>query len=452
MHNTRAHLIGVPLILDGCRVPIVTGMSNDADAEQVAELARGVVADHDPKTVPIPEYLGACYDAGLSWVHFPEGLGGLRVSRGLQAVADRILQGAGGPVPLGLNPMGYGMAAPTIREHAQSEDVKHQWLRPLATTEDLWCQLFSEPGAGSDLAGLATSAVLDGDEWVINGQKVWTSLAHRARWGLLLAHTNPDVPKHKGLSYFVIDMHGTGVETRPLRQLTGQAEFNEVYFNDARIPDKHRLGEVGNGWNVAMTTLMNERTALGGSGSRRGAGTIAEATALWASPPRAPDAGAAGPADAAVAALGGPATHLGTFACRRHGRRPGTEGSIGKLVGAELNQHIYQWCMDFLGAEGLLYRGYNQGSATGERDWQGPVQQRFLRSRANTIEGGTSEVMRNILGERILGLPGDLRAVRHAVEGDSSWLSSGSPTSRINCATRCASSAPNTSRRRRSGS
>jgi alkylation response protein AidB-like acyl-CoA dehydrogenase len=134
-------------------------MSNDADAERVAELARGVVADHDPKSVPIPEYLGACYDAGLSWVHFPEGLGGLGVSRGLQAVADRILQGAGGPVPLGLNPMGYGMAAPTIREHAQSEDVKRQWLRPLATTEDLWCQLFSEPGAGSDLAGLATSAV-----------------------------------------------------------------------------------------------------------------------------------------------------------------------------------------------------------------------------------------------------------------------------------------------------
>ena len=183
-------------------------MSNDADAERVAELARGVVADHDPKKAPIQEYLGACYDAGLSWVHFPEGLGGLGVSRGLQAVADRILQGAGGPVPLGLNPMGYGMAAPTIREHAQSEDVKRQWLRPLATTEDLWCQLFSEPGAGSDLAGLATSAVRDGDDWVINGQKVWTSLAHRARWGLLLARTNPDVPKHKGLSYFVIDMHG----------------------------------------------------------------------------------------------------------------------------------------------------------------------------------------------------------------------------------------------------
>src|SRR5690349_815136 len=232
---------GVPLFLDGCRVSMVTSMSNDADAERVAELAQGVVTDHDPKQVPIPEFLGACYDAGLSWVHFPVGLGGLGVSRGTQAVADRILQGAGGPVPLGLNPMGYGMAAPTIREHAQTEDVKRQWLRPLATTEDLWCQLFSEPGAGSDLAGLATTAVRDGSgdgDWVVNGQKVWTSLAHRARWGLLLARTDPDVPKHKGLSYFVIDMHGPGVQTRPLRQLTGEAEFNEVYFTDARIPDK----------------------------------------------------------------------------------------------------------------------------------------------------------------------------------------------------------------------
>jgi alkylation response protein AidB-like acyl-CoA dehydrogenase len=388
-------------------------MSNGADADRVAELARQVVQDHDPKSVPIPEFLGACYDAGLSWVHFPEGMGGLGLSRGLQAVADGILQGAGGPVPLGLNPMGYGMAAPTVREHAQDDDLKKSWLRPLASTEDIWCQLFSEPGAGSDLAGLATSAVPDGDEWVINGQKVWTSLAHRARWGLLLARSNPDVAKHKGLTYFVIDMHGPGVETRPLRQMTGQAEFNEVYFTDARIPDAHRLGAVGNGWGVAMTTLMNERSALGGSGSRRGAGTIAEATSLWASRPdlqtpvlrdrlaqlwlRAEAQRLTSERSRASATVGG----------------PGPEGSIGKMVGAELNQHIYQFCMDLLGPEGILYHGYASGGRdeeAAEADWRGPIQQRFLRSRANTIEGGTSDVMRNILGERILGLPGDLRA------------------------------------------
>ena len=381
-----------------------------ADAERVADLARGVVADHDPKKVPIPEFLGACYDAGLSWVHFPEGQGGLGLSRGLQAVADQVLQGAGGPVPLGLNPMGYGMAAPTIREHAQSDEFKKQLLRPLATTEDIWCQLFSEPGAGSDVAGLATSAIQDGDDWVINGQKVWTSLAHRARWGLLLARSNPDLPKHKGLTYFVLDMHAPGVETRPLRQLTGQAEFNEVYITDARIPDTHRLGAVGDGWRVAMTTLMNERSALGASGSRRGAGTIEEAVSLWAARPerqtpvlrdrlaqlwlRAEAQRLTSERSRASATVGG----------------PGPEGSIGKMVGAELNQRIYEWCMDLLGAEGLLYHGYAMSGAHRDGDWRGPLQQRYLRSRANTIEGGTSEVMRNILGERVLGLPGDLRA------------------------------------------
>ena len=385
-------------------------MGTAADVDLVADAAKRVVADHDPRSVPIREFLGACFDAGLSWVHFPAGFGGLGVSRGLQVVADRILQNAGGPVPLSLNPMGYGMAAPTVREHAQTDDVRHQLLRPLATTEDIWCQLFSEPGAGSDLAGLATSAVQDGDEWVVNGQKVWTSLAHRARWGLLLARTNPDVPKHKGLTYFVLDMHGPGVQTRPLRQMTGHAEFNEVYITDARIPDTFRLGGVGDGWRVAMTTLMNERSALGGSGNRRGAGTIGDAVALWASRP-----------DLQTPVLRDRLTSLWlrAEAQRLTSERsrvsasvggPGPEGSVGKLVGAELNQHIYEFCMDLLGPEGILYDGYGTSGDADAEDWRGPIQQRFLRSRANTIEGETSEVMRNILAERVLGLPGDLRA------------------------------------------
>ena len=249
--------------------------------------------------------------------------------------------------------------------------------------------MFSEPGAGSDVAGLATSAIQDGDDWVINGQKVWTSLAHRARWGLLLARSNPDLPKHKGLTYFVLDMHAPGVETRPLRQLTGQAEFNEVYITDARIPDTHRLGAVGDGWRVAMTTLMNERSALGASGSRRGAGTIEEeAVSLWAARPelhtpvlrdrlaqlwlRAEAQRLTSERSRASATVGG----------------PGPEGSIGKMVGAELNQRIYEWCMDLLGAEGLLYHGYAMSGAHRDGDWRGPIQQRYLRSRANTIEGG----------------------------------------------------------------
>ena len=328
--------------------------------------------------------------------------------------------------PLGLNPMGYGMAAPTIREHAQDDDLKRHWLRPLATTEDLWCQLFSEPGAGSDLAGLATSAVLDGDEWVINGQKVWTSLAHRARWGLLLARTNPDVPKHKGLTYFVIDMHGPGVETRPLRQLTGQAEFNEVYFTDARIPDaaparrrRQRLARRDDHADERAQRPRRQRQPprrrhdLGGRFAVGVAPAICSTpvlrdrlTQLWL---RSEAQRLTAERSRATAGVGG----------------PGPEGSIGKMVGAELNQHIYEWCMDLLGAEGILYHGYaKKTDPDSETDWRGPIQQRFLRSRANTIEGGTSEVMRNILGERVLGLPGDLRADTHGLEGDSPWLSS----------------------------
>ncbi len=381
----------------------------ETDSARVAEAARAVVLEHDPRRVPVTELLAACFDAGLSWVHFPEGLGGLGVSRGLQATADTILQGAGGPNPFSLNPIGHGMAAATVLEHG-SPELARTLLRPLATTEHIWCQLFSEPGAGSDLAGLATSAVRDGDEWVLNGQKVWTSLAHRARYALLLARNDPDQPKHKGLTYFVLDMHAPGVETRPLRQMTGQAEFNEVYLSDVRIPDTHRLGAVGNGWRVAMTTLMNERSAIGGTSAVRGAGAIGEAVELWA---RYPQRHTPVLRDR-LAALWtrAEAQRLTDERARRSATTgsPGPEGSIAKLVTAELNQQVYEFCMELLGPEAMLYGDYTQREVTRFEDYRGPVQQRFLRARANTIEGGTSEVLRNILGERILGLPGDLRA------------------------------------------
>lgn len=381
----------------------------DGAGELVEKTARQVVEAHDPTTTPLIEFLGAVYDAGLAWVHFPTGLGGLGVSRGLQARADEVLQGAGGPNPFSLSPIGHGMAAATVLEHG-SPELARQLLRPLATTEHIWCQLFSEPGAGSDLAGLATSAVPDGDEWVVEGQKVWTSLAHVARYALLLARTDPDQPKHKGLTYFVLDMHAPGVETRPLRQMTGQAEFNEVYLTGARIPDSHRLGAVGNGWRVAMTTLMNERSAIGGSSSVRGAGAIADAVDLWA---RYPQRHTAVLRDR-LAALWTRAeaqrlTDQRARAAAGSGS-PGPEGAIAKVVTAELNQDVYEFCMDLLGDQATLYGSYAARDITRDGDYRGPVQQRFLRARANTIEGGTSEVLRNILGERILGLPGDLRA------------------------------------------
>lgn len=387
-------------------------MTSPVAEDPLVEAARAVVADHDPRSTPVPELLAAWYDAGLTWVHFPPGLGGRGASRGLQPSVDAVLREAGGPADVrALNGIGFGMAAPTVVAHAGDDDLVASWLRPLATTEHIWCQLFSEPGAGSDLAGLSTAAVREGDEWVVTGQKVWTSVGHKARWGLLLARTDPDVPKHRGLTYFVLDMHAPGVEVRPLRQMTGQAEFNEVHLSGARIPDRHRLGAVGEGWRVAMTTLMNERSAIGKSESVRGRGKIADAVALWAARPerqtpvlrdrltrlwlRAEAQRLTAERSRAVATAAG----------------PGPEASIGKLVGAELNQEIYEFCMELLGPEALLYDDYSvRDTLRPGADRLGPVQQRYLRSRANTIEGGTSEVLRNILGERVLGLPGDLRA------------------------------------------
>ncbi|WP_233517578.1 acyl-CoA dehydrogenase family protein [Geodermatophilus marinus] len=379
------------------------------DRDRVVETARSVVAEHPPATTPQRAFLGACFDAGLAWVHFPEGFGGLGVAPGLQAVADGILQGAGGPNPFWLNPMGYGMAGPTVMAHA-SRELAAQLLRPDYVCDEIWCQLFSEPGAGSDLAGLATRAVRDGDTWVVTGQKVWTSNAHKARRALLLARTDPDQPKHRGLTYFVLDMTDPGVEVRPLRQMTGEAEFNEVYLREARIPDAHRLGEVGQGWHVAMTTLMNERTAIGGGSSVRGSGSIGTALRLWRERP-----------DLRTPALRERLVHLfaradaarltGDRQRAEAGERIGPEGSIGKLVGAELNQDVHEWCMDALGVEATLYSGYEPRPDGSPPPVEGEDRQRmFLRSRANTIEGGTSEVLRTILGERLLGLPGDLRA------------------------------------------
>ncbi len=176
-------------------------------------------------------------------------------------------------MPYGRNPIGYGMGAPTLVAHG-SDAQRARYLRPLFTGEEIWCQLFSEPGAGSDVASLATTAVRDGDEWIVNGQKVWTTLAHLSRWGMLIARTDPDAPKHKGMTYFVIDMQAPGVEVRPLRQMTGEAEFNEVFMTDVRIPDAERLGDVGEGWRVSLTTLMNERVSIGGAIPPREGGMI----------------------------------------------------------------------------------------------------------------------------------------------------------------------------------
>jgi alkylation response protein AidB-like acyl-CoA dehydrogenase len=290
-----------------------------------------------------------------------------------------------------------------------SEAQKQRYLRPLFTGEEVWCQLFSEPGAGSDVASLSTRAVRDGDEWVVNGQKVWTTVAHLARWGMLVARTDPEAPKHRGMTYFVVDMKGPGVDVRPLRQITGEAEFNEVYFTDARIPDSERLGGVGEGWHVSLTTLMNERVSIGGGVAPRGSGPIAEAIRLWNE--RHKNSNDRVLRDRLVElwikAEAARLTNIRASQNRKVGT-PGPEGSVGKLAFAELNKKIYELCIDLMGPEGALYSSYEMRRSESVM-FSTDIRKSFLRARANSIEGGTSEVMRNILGERVLGLPGEPR-------------------------------------------
>ena len=305
------------------------------------------------------------------------------------------------------------MAGPTTVTHG-SDELRGRLLRRMFTGEDAWCQLFSEPGAGSDLAGLAAKAVRDGDEWVITGQKVWNTLAHLSNRGMLVARTDPEAPKHKGMTYFALDMHAPGVDVRPMRQMTGEAEFNEVFMTDVRVSDADRIGEVGEGWRVAMTTLMNERTTIGGGSAppTRGSGTIAEAVRIWQEEvleqtPAKRDMLMKVWIESEVLRL----TNIRASQKRKAGN-PGPEGSIAKLMFAEVNERIYELCVNLLGADALVDYDYTmrRSEQLGLVGPPGSARKMFLRSRANSIEGGTSEIQRNILGERVLGLPGEPRA------------------------------------------
>jgi alkylation response protein AidB-like acyl-CoA dehydrogenase len=393
-----------------------TSVGTSGDAARVAVLVDEVLAAHDPRTTDKVEFRGALYDAGLAWVHFPEGWGGLGVAPTLQKVVDEKLRGSGAP---GIDPtqfFGLALAGPTVVSHG-SDDLKSRTLRRMFTGEDAWCQLFSEPGAGSDLAGLACRAVRDGDEWVVNGQKVWNTMAHLADKGMLVARSDPDQPKHKGLTYFMVDMHAPGVDVRPLRQITGEAEFNEVYLTDVRIPDADRIGDVGDGWRVSMTTLMNERTSIGGGGGGSprpaGSGPIAEAVRIWRE--ELPDHERGAVTRDALVELWIRAEVLRLTNIRasqnRKAGNPGPESSIAKLAIALINKDIYEFCVDMLGPRGQVDYDFEmrRADAVGLEGPPGSARKMFLRSRANSIEGGTSEIMKNILGERVLGLPGEPR-------------------------------------------
>jgi alkylation response protein AidB-like acyl-CoA dehydrogenase len=390
----------------------VLGSSGNGAVIDAADLKAQVaefLATHDPKGSEPLEFLRARFDAGLAWVHYPAGLGGQGLPRSLQSVVDREFEAVGAPTNHPeRNGIGLGMAAPTILAHGTAEQ-KQRWLRPLWTGEEIWCQLFSEPGAGSDLAGLATRAVRDGDTWTVTGQKVWTSVAHIASRALLVARTNPDVPKHEGLTYFSLDMTQPGVDVRPLRQITGEAEFNEVFITDAKVPDADRIGAVGQGWTVSMATLMNERVSIGGNAMPREGGMIALAARTWRDKPELRTPGLHDRilrlwADSEVARIAGTRLRQQLAA-----GEPGPEGSAAKLVFARLNQEISEFEVELTGADGLRYDDWTMRRPQGANFFGRNPGFRFLRAKGNSIEGGTSEILRNIVAERVLGLPKEAR-------------------------------------------
>jgi len=306
-------------------------------------------------------------------------------------------------VPGGFFEIGLGMCIPTMMAYATDEQNK-RFVGPALRGEEIWCQLFSEPSAGSDVAGLRTKAVRDGDEWVINGQKVWTSGAHYSDWGILLTRTNPDVPKHKGLTMFFIDMKSEGVECRPIKQMSGEANFNEVFFTDVRVPHEQMLGAEGDGWRVAITTLMNERLAVGGA---TGADfedllELARETELETGPAIKDMDVRQKLADWYTRGQGLKYTRFRTMTALSKGEAPGPEASISKVVSAPRLQELSGFALELMDMAGVMM----DKELTGESQ---KFHQGYMWAPGLRIAGGTDEILRNIIAERVLGMPGDIR-------------------------------------------
>ncbi|MBS1879442.1 MAG: acyl-CoA dehydrogenase family protein [Actinobacteria bacterium] len=343
------------------------------------------------------------HDAGWAGISWPREYGG----RGATMVEQAIFTGeaAAQEAPSPANVLGLAMGGPVVIAHG-TEAQKARYLEPILTGEEIWCQGFSEPESGSDLASLKTRAVKDGDEWVVTGQKVWTTFAQYAKWCMLVARTDPDAPKHQGLTYFLMDMEQDGVEAKPLVQITGEGEFNEVFMNEARIPEENVVGGVGDGWSVAITTLMNERAGLAFGAIAQIQNSLGRLVRL------AREAREEGGGSAAedsyfrqrIAQLQIEAETMRLNAYRGLTKTmasgiPGPEGSLGKWQWADINQGITELALEIEGAHAPLARGAGHAIANGA--WQ----YGFLRSRANSIEGGTTDILKNIIAERVLGLP-----------------------------------------------
>ena len=372
-------------------------MAADED-DLVRARVEALLAAHPPFRTPPERFWGAQFDAGLAWVGLPPGNGGLGVRPGLQVVVDELLREAGVPSNWDRNPAGLGAGAAALAA-AGRDDQRGRWLRPLFTCAEVWCQLFTEPGAGSDLAAVATTAVRRGDEWVVHGRKVFSTLAHVARWGLLLARTHPELPRHRGLTCFVLDMTAPGVGVRPIRAMDGDAEFDEVVVDGSRVPDAHRLGPPGGGWQVAVATLASERLALAGPTRDRHGGPIGEALRLWRDredrDPVLRHRLAALWMDAEAARL--------TVARARAGSS--SAAAVARLLTAEVDQRVWELCVELLGPDGALYDSWEPHTPRTAGESRRDPRRAYLRSRALTIQGGTAEITRTLLAERVLGLP-----------------------------------------------
>jgi alkylation response protein AidB-like acyl-CoA dehydrogenase len=359
---------------------------------------RAWLADNHPGEAPLGEdaafdhqrtWQRRLFDAGYAGFSWPAEYGGRGATLVEQALFGEEMARAKAPSPA--NILGMVMGGPVVIAHGDDEQ-KSRWLRPILTGEEIWCQGFSEPEAGSDLASLKTRAVKSNGEWVVTGQKVWTTFAHKAKWCMLVARTDPEAPKHQGLTYFIMDMEQEAVHVRPLHQITGEPEFNELFMEEARIPDENVVGGVGNGWSVAITTLMNERAGLGASAAAGLRMALEELKELALE--RGVDDDPLIRQKLAQLTIEVELLRLnswrGLTMIMKSGM-PGPEGSLPKWQWGEINQGLTEVAVEILGEEGNY--------------WESPWTYRLLRSRANSIEGGTTEILKNIIAERVLGLP-----------------------------------------------
>ncbi|MFP6640137.1 MAG: acyl-CoA dehydrogenase family protein [Myxococcota bacterium] len=378
----------------------------DANAELRSQKDPGsnIMAERsDPDTIrAAKDWQKKKADAGWACITWPKEHGG-QDGTSIQSVIWR-QEEARYRTPPDIFGIGLGMCGPTIMTHG-TEDQKQKWIPDMVQGQEVWCQLFSEPSAGSDLAGLRTTAVPDGDDWIINGQKIWTTGAQYCDWGILVVRSDTNVPKHSGLTFFVVDMHSPGIEIRPITQINGGQGFNEVFFTDVRIPDAHRISEVGNGWAVSITTLMNERSSIGGGGGG-GLGDLirlAKSIEIDGRPAIEHRSVREKIATFYTRSRGVKMTGSRSLSALSQGKTPGPEASLGKLVAGRVSQEMSAFAMELEGTAGAIG---DQDAAPQSAEWQG----RYLAIPGMRIAGGTDEIPRNIIAERVLGLPPEARA------------------------------------------